>query len=246
MPGISISPSEIITITSLAASTIIMTENAYMTDEVWEELAPILAAGVRECDPVVKRHPLWWYFMSWDGLGSHSKSLDAITAFSNARGKVGQESGNLSQACLPDWLTATYLQSMHPSTRAPTIHVSNYKQAVQAYDQIIAKEDKVGVDRVKKQLQPFVGVPDQWDLALAVCTAIGGDNSKAWTASFKRVNFCEPRLTFQEWINTPRIAEMIIASHRSFLPSLCGVIYLWLVVPSLWFVVMYMWRRHCP
>ena len=47
-------------------SRIIMCENAYMSNEVFEILAPYLAEAIRNM-PVVRDHPTWWVLLRYTG-----------------------------------------------------------------------------------------------------------------------------------------------------------------------------------
>ncbi len=58
-------------------STIIMTENAYMTNDAWEEMAPNIVKGIRQM-PVVRDNPQWWVLEVFDGFGSHLTGLRAM------------------------------------------------------------------------------------------------------------------------------------------------------------------------
>ena len=51
-------------------SKVVPTSNAYMTNEVWCSLAPIIAKGFRGM-PVIKDHPDWKVCLTLDGYASH-------------------------------------------------------------------------------------------------------------------------------------------------------------------------------
>jgi hypothetical protein len=51
-------------------SRVLMSPNAYMTDEVYLNLVPFLCQGNRQM-PVIKEHPTWWVVLTMDGFGSH-------------------------------------------------------------------------------------------------------------------------------------------------------------------------------
>jgi hypothetical protein len=51
-------------------SRVVMTPNAYMTDDAWIELVPHLCKGIQEMK-VIKEHPNLWVVLSLDGFGSH-------------------------------------------------------------------------------------------------------------------------------------------------------------------------------
>ena len=58
-----------------AGSKVVMTPNAFMTDETWRNIATDLCRGIRQMDGI-RDHPDWWVVFSLDGFGSH---LDAET-----------------------------------------------------------------------------------------------------------------------------------------------------------------------
>jgi hypothetical protein len=80
-------------------STIIMTPNAYMTDEAWIELAPGLCAGIRAM-PVIKDHPDWWVVMTLDGFTSHLGN-EALKVFEAHKIMVVKEEGDMSHVNQP-------------------------------------------------------------------------------------------------------------------------------------------------
>ena len=57
-----------------------MTENGFMTDEAWDELAEDLARGIRAL-PIIKDHPTWWVFFTLDGFHAHKMTLKAQLIF---------------------------------------------------------------------------------------------------------------------------------------------------------------------
>jgi hypothetical protein len=79
----------------LAGSKVIMTPNAYMTDEAWIKLTPIIANGIRKM-PVIKDHPDWMVCMTLDGFGSHLVP-EALQAFTDAKIEVVKEEGDTLQ-----------------------------------------------------------------------------------------------------------------------------------------------------
>jgi hypothetical protein len=56
-----------------------MTPNAYMTNEVWLDIAPSLCKGIRSMKGICD-HPNWWVVLSYDGYGSHLQN-DALEVF---------------------------------------------------------------------------------------------------------------------------------------------------------------------
>ena len=58
-------------------STIVMTENAFMTDAAWEEMADTIVTGYRSL-PIVRDNPQWWMIEIFDGFGAHLNNLPAL------------------------------------------------------------------------------------------------------------------------------------------------------------------------
>jgi type II secretory pathway component PulJ len=58
-------------------STIVMTENAFMTDKAWEEMADNIVTGYRSL-PIVRDNPSWWMIEIFDGFGAHLNNLPAL------------------------------------------------------------------------------------------------------------------------------------------------------------------------
>jgi hypothetical protein len=65
-------------------STICMTENAYMTEEAWEGMAPSIVKGYRAL-PVVKDNPQWLMIEIFDGFGAHLTNLNALKQRAEAK-----------------------------------------------------------------------------------------------------------------------------------------------------------------
>jgi hypothetical protein len=75
-------------------SRVVMTPNAYMTDDAWIELVPHLCKGVREMK-VIKDHPNLWVVLSLDGFGSHLVP-QALFKFRDYKIIVVKEEGDTS------------------------------------------------------------------------------------------------------------------------------------------------------
>jgi hypothetical protein len=75
-------------------SVVVMTPNGYLTDVTWNQLAPIIAAGIRNM-PVIKDHPDWIVVLSLDGFGSHLQP-EALQVFAKAKIQVIKEEGDSS------------------------------------------------------------------------------------------------------------------------------------------------------
>ena len=77
-------------------SEVIMTPNAFMTDEAWLELVPKLCQSIRKQE-VIRDHPDWWVLLSLDGFGSHVNVLRTHEIFSRNKMLVIKEEGDTSQ-----------------------------------------------------------------------------------------------------------------------------------------------------
>ena len=55
-----------------------MTDNAFMTEEFWEEMTPQLIEGYCSL-PYVKDNPDWWILEAFDGFGPHYSSIQAMS-----------------------------------------------------------------------------------------------------------------------------------------------------------------------
>ncbi len=72
-----------------------MTPNAYMTNEVWLDIAPSLCKGIRSMRGICD-HPTWWVVLSYDSYGSHLQN-DALEVFAADKILVMKEEGDTSQ-----------------------------------------------------------------------------------------------------------------------------------------------------
>jgi hypothetical protein len=78
-------------------SHVVPTPSAYMTNQVWIEMAETVAMGIRAM-PVIKDHPDWWCLLSLDGYGSHLK-IEALETFAKYSILVIKEEGDSSHVC---------------------------------------------------------------------------------------------------------------------------------------------------
>jgi hypothetical protein len=76
-------------------SEVIMTPNAFMTDDAWLEIVPKLCRAIRK-QKVIKDHPDWWVLLSLDGFGSHVNVIDSHEIFSAHKILVIKEEGDTS------------------------------------------------------------------------------------------------------------------------------------------------------
>jgi hypothetical protein len=72
-----------------------MTPNAYMTNEVWLDIAPSLCKGICSMKGICD-HPNWWVVLFYYGYGSHLQN-DALEVFAADEILVMKEEGDTSQ-----------------------------------------------------------------------------------------------------------------------------------------------------
>ena len=80
-----------------SGSGVIMSPNAFMTDEGWKETVKIVVQGIRAA-PVICDYPDWWVVLTLDGFGSHLCS-EALQTFIDHKVIVVKEEGDTSQVC---------------------------------------------------------------------------------------------------------------------------------------------------
>ena len=78
-------------------SKVIPTQNAYMTDKVWNEMAPAFAKILQDM-PVVKNHTDLWMEITLDVFGYHSE-VDALKVFADHNILIVKEEGDKPQVC---------------------------------------------------------------------------------------------------------------------------------------------------
>ena len=78
-------------------SKFIATPNAYMTDKVWNDIAPPFAKGLRDL-PGIKEYTELWMVLTLDGYASHLQG-DALKVFANYNILVVKEEGDTSHVC---------------------------------------------------------------------------------------------------------------------------------------------------
>ena len=77
-------------------SKIVMTENAYLTNEIWgTEIVPHLIQWLRKA-PVVCDHSDWWVTLYLDGFQAHVDTLLSQQAFADAKILIVKENSNTS------------------------------------------------------------------------------------------------------------------------------------------------------
>jgi hypothetical protein len=77
-------------------SFVVMTPNAFMTHDAWDESAELLAKGIRAM-PVIRDHPTWWVILHLVGFKSHVMTYEAQKIFAEYRILVVKENAHSSQ-----------------------------------------------------------------------------------------------------------------------------------------------------
>ncbi len=166
-------------------SSIIMTENAFMTDEAWETMAPLATEGIRGM-PFIKDNPQWWVLEVFDGFGSHTSGFRALEVRMNRKIlslKEEADSSHVNQA---------YDKFVAKSDKATEVRTLSYL-------------------RTAKQLNR--GVVDQWGLVHVGLAAVRETKPETWTASFQACNM-DPRnqLSFADWCT--KISPALMAGQK--------------------------------
>jgi hypothetical protein len=160
-------------------STIVMTENAYMTDAAWLEVSKAIVRGYRQL-PFIKDNKDWYMLELLDGFKSHENVLPAHQLRIDFKIRSLKEESNTSHVC-------------------------------QAYDQLVAREDKRNAaeslydQRKMQQSQTASANIDQYSLVHTGIRIVNQCKPEVWTASFIRVNlhpaFREGFCVFMKKIN---------------------------------------------
>jgi hypothetical protein len=80
-------------------STVIMTENAFMTVDAWERMPPNIILGLRNINKYVASNPQWWVLEIFDGFGDHLLSHKANEERFTAKILSLKEEGYTSYVC---------------------------------------------------------------------------------------------------------------------------------------------------
>jgi hypothetical protein len=168
-------------------SIVIMTPSAYLNDETWLKIAPLIAKGIRSM-PVIRDHPDWWVCMTLDGYGSHLLP-EALVVFSNHRIEVLKEEGDTSA------VNQAYDQAV---AKADKRHIREMHERL--------KCSRTGRSVVTNQFE-----------ATGVClVALRKVTAKDWICSFDKVNLNpDTRVNFKSWIE--RIDGMIKTGEQFFI-----------------------------
>ena len=81
-------------------SEVIMTPNAYMTDEVWAAIVPKMCKSIRD-NEIVKQYPHWWVLLSLDGFTSHIHTKGMQDIFVQHKILIFKEEGDSSHIIQP-------------------------------------------------------------------------------------------------------------------------------------------------
>jgi hypothetical protein len=167
-------------------SSIIMTENAYMTDEAWDEIAPMAAKGIREM-PVIRANPDWWVLEVFDGFGSHTSGLRAMKIRHSSKILSLKEEGDSSH------VNQAYDKFVAKGDKATEMRTLSYLRSA-------------------KQLTR--GVVDQWHMVHVGLAAVRNTTPRTWTRSFQACNM-DPRcqLSFPRWCKK---IESVLQAGQTF------------------------------
>ena len=81
-------------------SEVIMTENAYMTDEAYLTIVPKLCEGISKMK-IIRDHPDWWIGITLDGFGSHVNVTETHRIFAKHKILIVKEEGYTSHINQP-------------------------------------------------------------------------------------------------------------------------------------------------
>jgi hypothetical protein len=154
--------------------TICMTENAYMTEDAWEEMTPSLVKGYQDM-PVVRDNPQWWMIEMSDGFGAHLTNLNALKQCADALILSIKEEGGSS----------SYNQE--------------YDKHVAKSDKLHQRRVLTFMQSLKNRSRNLI---DQWDLIHCGVAAVRytGRNPGVRISSFVSVNLHPMRMiSFADW-----------------------------------------------
>jgi len=173
-------------------STIIMTESAFLTNEAWVKMVPILARSLRDivevaCRPLgISKQQAFQLkiILSFDGFKSHLEAASLI------------KFADFNIYCLVENRDSSAIN--------------------QAFDKLVARSGKKRAARVlslmtRSHITPII---DQWYLVLVVLAMLRDcAQSNVWQNSFIAVNMHpDYRLDFQEWIQ--KISPAVAAADK--------------------------------
>jgi hypothetical protein len=147
-------------------SKVIMTKNAYMTDEAWLEALKSIVAGYHNL-PHIKENPDWYVTELLDGFKSHENVLNAHKLRADSLIISLKEESNSSHV------------------------IQEYNQLTAKNDKKNATESLYNQRKAKKW-QTGKAQIDQNDLVLTAMQIVRAINAKTWAALFQCVNL-DPR-----------------------------------------------------
>jgi hypothetical protein len=167
-------------------SIVIMTPSAYLNDETWIKIAPLIAKGIRSM-PVIRDHPTWWVCLTMDGYGSHLLP-EALVVFSKHRIEALKEEGDTSA------VNQAYDQAV---AKADKRHIRELHERL--------KSSRTGRSLVTNQFE-----------ATGVClVALRKVTPEDWIRSFDKVNLNpNTRVNFLTW--TKRIDAILRTGEQFF------------------------------
>jgi hypothetical protein len=171
-------------------STVIMTENAFMTVDAWERMTPNIILGLRNINKYVAAHPQWWVLEIFDGFGAHLLSHKANEERFAANILSLMEEGDTSHVC-----------------QAYDKHVAKgYKAA-----------NYLSLSFLRTGFKVSNLLIDQWSLVQLDMFAVRDTTRECWTQSFDSCNL-DPRtrVSFGEWCE--RIGHFL-QGGESFIPE---------------------------
>eukprot|EP00957_Ditylum_brightwellii_P008027 609012-Ditylum_brightwellii.AAC.1 len=143
-------------------STIIMTENAYMTNEAWLKVSKAIVKGYHSL-PYVKENPDWYMLELLDGFKSHENVLAANELQANALINSLKEESQTSHVC------------------------QGYDQHVAREDKKNVAESLYDQRKIQQQQTAKANI-DQYDLVLTGIRIVKQCEPQTWVSSFMQVN----------------------------------------------------------
>ena len=186
-------------------SCIVMTPNAFMTEEGWDTMMDFILPGIRLMPHIVD-HPNWWTFLSLDGWGKHATSLKTLLKARGLRVMVAKEEGDSSQVNQPyDGEVAIQDKSM-------------------GRDLLSLLRTSTGITR---------GIVDQYGLVHVVLEILSADGAgTAWERSAIRCNMHpNHRVPFDQWVES-LIKRGVLQSGDNFKCE--GEVNKYFLLPAFW------------
>jgi hypothetical protein len=168
-------------------SCVVMSPNAYMTDEVYLKLVTPLCHGIRQM-PVIKDHPDWWVILSMDGFGSHVNVHEAQEIFTEHKIFVIKEEGDTSQ------VNQAYDQQVAKADKA------NMRKNLELV------RSRLGGSQM-----------DQWVLIKLAANAQSKVSRDTWIGSHNNVNTNpKTRLPFADWLKKLDSKGILLSGEHFF------------------------------